>query len=1037
MQDYCNRAGGFHSLAAYRRKCLLGVSAFVLSMVPMMALAQQIWVVSEDRVIDNDTAHAHTTGDHGASDAPAVYVNSGTLTVTNSDIEFISDGSGAMGMLVESSTGSTVATAATIIGAEGKTARIVANGDLGASSTGAGVVLSGDVASIYLENLEIVGAGAGTRGITTFGGSELTVVNSTIQSNGIGIYMRGNDPLVSSKFPQTTLTNTSIETRNGNGISMANGGTLNADGFDIKAGLDVRDGLATETGNSLGVTAFNSTITLKNGNIETWDGSGVSSYTTGTFNAANSVSLSLENVNFVTHGTADYGIVLDGMNATIVGGSIHTHGTRSIGVSSISSGPSSSAFDLTLTDTKITTDGDYAMGIYVYALENTVVEAKHVTVETSGDTAYGVAVSSSSLALSAGSSVVTTGNNAGAVVVGYGSHVSISDSSVKTTGQNASAIHLTGYYEKTSGTNYADANSVDVTNSTIETAQGPALRVTSGYSNVFNLSHTRVSAQDGGGTLFLSEALDALTPLEVGTANVNADASFVAGDVVVESGVVSFDLSNGSLWKGATNAGAAGLMLDHLAIDATSGWEVRASSTLNDLENAGTLSFATPTNDDFKVLTIAGDYTGNDGLIVFNTVLGDDSSKTDRLIIEGLVSGTSRVGVTNAGGLGAMTTGDGILLIDAAQASTDAFTQADRIAAGAYDYTLFAGDQSGSYDGKWYLRSTYQPDEPDGDDTSDEPDGDDRPVKPELPDYRREVPLYMAAAALANHYGLASLGTYHDRRDASDIAGSAFWFRAFGEGGSVNKGGRGATGQLRDFNDFGASYDYRLGGFQAGADLYRHDDANGAGDVVGLYAGAGRAEADVDRVYGGDAGDASLNAYSVGGYWTHIDPRGWYTDAVVQATRYDGVEGVSTDNTSMRTAGWGFVSSLEGGYSFAFHDGWTIEPQAQLIYQHISLDDGADRYGRVSFADNDTVHARIGARVGKEWQTAKGEVYSFWGRANLWRSAGGKAETTFSNLDGANALTFSSDQDSPWGADRSGSVGPFLGKGFRLCQRRL
>ncbi|EOW1856316.1 autotransporter outer membrane beta-barrel domain-containing protein, partial [Escherichia albertii] len=54
-------------------------------------------------------------------------------------------------------------------------------------------------------------------------------------------------------------------------------------------------------------------------------------------------------------------------------------------------------------------------------------------------------------------------------------------------------------------------------------------------------------------------------------------------------------------------------------------------------------------------LTINGNYTANDGLLVMHTVLGDDNSVTDKLIVKGDTSGSTRIMVNNAGGLGANT----------------------------------------------------------------------------------------------------------------------------------------------------------------------------------------------------------------------------------------------------------------------------------------------------------------------------------------------------------------------------------------------
>lgn len=46
---------------------------------------------------------------------------------------------------------------------------------------------------------------------------------------------------------------------------------------------------------------------------------------------------------------------------------------------------------------------------------------------------------------------------------------------------------------------------------------------------------------------------------------------------------------------------------------------------------------------------INGDIHSNGGEIIFNTVLGDDNSATDKLVVNGNTSGTTWVSVLNAG----------------------------------------------------------------------------------------------------------------------------------------------------------------------------------------------------------------------------------------------------------------------------------------------------------------------------------------------------------------------------------------------------
>lgn len=62
-----------------------------------------------------------------------------------------------------------------------------------------------------------------------------------------------------------------------------------------------------------------------------------------------------------------------------------------------------------------------------------------------------------------------------------------------------------------------------------------------------------------------------------------------------------------------------------------------------------------------------------------------------------------------------------------------------------------------------------------------------------------------------------------------------------------------------------------------------------------------------------------------------------------------------------------------------------MEPQAQLIWQHLSLDDQADSFSTVRFDTDDGLTGRIGARLQGTFQTASGEFKPYL-KANLWHS---------------------------------------------------
>ena len=126
------------------------------------------------------------------------------------------------------------------------------------------------------------------------------------------------------------------------------------------------------------------------------------------------------------------------------------------------------------------------------------------------------------------------------------------------------------------------------------------------------------------------------------------------------------------------------------------------------MANSGALSLAdaSPAADDKT--TVTGDYSGATGSVLkLDTVLGDSSSASDLLIVNGASSGTTTVQVSNAGGLGAATAGNGILLVQVNGASNGSFVLAGgSITAGQFSYTLH---QIGT---NWYLQSAAVPPPP-------------------------------------------------------------------------------------------------------------------------------------------------------------------------------------------------------------------------------------------------------------------------------------------------------------------------------------
>lgn len=313
------------------------------------------------------------------------------------------------------------------------------------------------------------------------------------------------------------------------------------------------------------------------------------------------------------------------------------------------------------------------------------------------------------------------------------------------------------------------------------------------------------------------------------------DGDLVLGDAISGTGELFIDASSTLFTGNGVNA----------AVRAFTAGEAAT------VRNAGVIDLTKGPTGATDRFTVIGDYVGDGGIVRLDTVLESDGADSDRLVIrDGSATGSTGLQIANFGGDGAQTAADGILVVEAVNATTDpgAFGLASPVAFGAYEYLLFRGGVSGDNEENWYLRSTLiDPDNPD---------------EPGIALLRPETAVYSALPPVARDMALATLGTFHERRgEQGFLFGgeefSAAWGRVFGK--SLDQGWSGTVSP---------SIDGAMGGIQAGLDMLRFENASGGSTVAGLMAGYTGLDGDISGdVLGGSGiavGNLDLDGYSVG-----------------------------------------------------------------------------------------------------------------------------------------------------------------------------
>ncbi|WP_074447214.1 fibronectin-binding autotransporter adhesin ShdA [Salmonella enterica] len=486
----------------------------------------------------------------------------------------------------------------------------------------------------------------------------------------------------------------------------------------------------------------------------------------------------------------------------------------------------------------------------------------------------------------------------------------------------------------------------------------------------------------GAGKLTLSGAntYTGDTNVQEGTLWLSGDGSI--GEMGSQQAV---NVASGATFGGSNGTTVNGKVTNEGTLVFGDSEETGAIFTLNgDLINMGTIASGSTSSTPGNMLYVDGNYTGNGGSLYLNTVLGDDDSATDKLVITGDASGTTDLYINGIGD-GAQTT-NGIEVVDVGGVSTsDAFELKNEVNASLYTYRLYWNES----DNDWYLASKAQSDDDDsgGDDSDVTPSdgGDDggNVTPPDdggdggdvAPQYRADIGAYMGNQWMARNLQMQTL---YDREGSQyRNADGSVWARF--------KAGKAESEAVSGNIDMDSNYSQ----FQLGGDILAW--GNGQQSVtVGVMASYINADTDSTGNRGADGSQftssGNVDGYNLGVYAT------WFADAQTHSGAYvDSWYQYGFYNNSVESGDAGSESydstanavSLETGYRYdiALSNGNTVSltPQAQVVWQNYSADSVKDNYGtRIDGQDGDSWTTRLGLRVdGKLYKGSRTVIQPF------------------------------------------------------------
>ena len=476
-----------------------------------------------------------------------------------------------------------------------------------------------------------------------------------------------------------------------------------------------------------------------------------------------------------------------------------------------------------------------------------------------------------------------------------------------------------------------------VNNSNVSIPQGGIIALRSGVGEVIN-SHFSATFNNStiSGFALASAESTKLSDTKSLTENIQLtfNNSTVSGGTTTDSNsVLNLNLNN-SNWTTKAFTDEDGV--------------VQTTSLTNLALNNGVVNLA---NDNYQGIIIRGNLTGS-GTFNLNTNIAEN--KSDKIIVKGTAEGSHKIGVTNQGA----NVANGKVTLVETNGGNAAFSLTNpnnRVDLGAYQYFLTKEGNN------WVLansKNSVTPTPPVAPVTPSKPVvTPNKPVvtpnKPVATPTTPVLPSTPLLSDLAN--AQVSLRQAQLLLVEDDLSGihQRLGEVKNGEKGNVwvrNVNSHQKLAALSTGESETSGFKQNVHSVQVGADAAVTDNLRVGGFV-------GRSQANVD--FNGHYGDGKVRSNSVGLYAAYLADNGIYVDNIVKYSRLH----ANSDHTEKRHYN-AYTISSELGKRFSLAKDWTITPQAQLAWTHISSQENEDSLS--------SVYSRIGLRVAKGFALSNG-----------------------------------------------------------------